>query len=86
MMPVRRLLNKLHSLSASDMEREASSSAHMPRALRSKFLNERLDVDALLKSDSVTLQDLSRALECTKSSSGGMASRYEEWQREFGSD
>ena len=86
MMPVRRLLSKLQSLSSSEGSKETSSIPQNSRALRSKFSHEKLDVDAVLKADSVTIDDLRNALNSTKSSSGGTGSRYEEWQREFGSD
>lgn len=86
MMPVRRLLGKLQSLSTAEGNREASSIPQNSRALRSKFSHEKLDVDAVLKADSVTVDDLRSALDSTKSSSGGTGSRYEEWQKEFGSD
>jgi hypothetical protein len=53
--------------------------------VRSKFANEKVDVDAVLRADSVALEDVRLALETTKSSSGGSVARYESWQREFGS-
>ena len=86
MMPVRRLLSKLQSLSTSEGSKETVAGSQNSRALRSKFSNEKLDVDAVLKADSVTIEDLRNAVDSTKSSSGGLGSRYEEWQREFGSD
>jgi katanin p60 ATPase-containing subunit A1 len=84
MMPVRRLLNKLHDLQNTQGESNRTSIA-LPRTLRSKFSNERVDVDSVLKADSVSAEDLSQALDSTKPSSGGSISRYQDWQRDFGS-
>jgi len=42
------------------------------------------EVDALLKSDPVTLDDMMAALASTKPSSDGKMSKYSDWQEEFG--
>ena len=85
MMPVRRLLTKLQTLQQTPEPAAKLSSAQPPRSLRSKFTNEKLDVDSILKADSVSEDDVALALETTKPSSGRTMGRYEDWQREYGS-
>ena len=91
MMPVRRLLTKLQNLQPGNEDtkdfKDSKATQSLPNrsSLRSKFSNEKIDVDAVLKADSVSQEDLRLAKESTKPSSGGTISRYEEWQVEFGS-
>lgn len=42
------------------------------------------EVDALLKSDPVSIEDIMAALESTRPSSDGNMNKYSEWQKEFG--
>ena len=42
------------------------------------------EVDALLKSDPVSVEDIAAALETTRPSSDGTMGKYSDWQKEFG--
>lgn len=88
MMPVRRLLSKLSALQTRPEQTSDGGSAsrqHQGRGLRSRFANEKVDVDAVLRADCVSAADMALARNTTNPSSSGSIARYEDWQREFGS-
>ena len=43
-----------------------------------------VDIDSLLRTDPVSLEDIMSALQSTRPSSDGIMSKYESWQREYG--
>jgi katanin p60 ATPase-containing subunit A1 len=92
MMPVRRLMSQLQQL---DMTAGASAGA-IPDPPPSKHGRNikggyggasvpPVDVQALLLADPVTDIDIGAALASTRPSSDGKMTKYEAWQREFGS-
>lgn len=90
MMPVRRLIEKVNLL---DVEYETFLAAQQgvrdPGMKKSGIGGMKsvatVDADALIKSDPVTMEDISNALATTRPSSDGNMKMYEKWQSEFGS-
>jgi katanin p60 ATPase-containing subunit A1 len=94
MMPVRRLVGKLSELEIAN-QADHTSSTQASRAKRgavgtaAAYVHQQqqleVDVDALIRSDLVTREDMRSAMATTRPSSDGTAGRYEKWQEEFGS-
>ena len=99
MMPVRRLMQKLTMLELSNNglipdppsknNGILSSRNHQHNTVIVKEaitqINAVHDVDTLLKEDTVTAQDINIALQKTRPSSDGNMTKYETWQKDFGS-
>lgn len=82
MMPVRRLMLKINQLDSRDSEKQNS---HQSRSKQTILVPSSLNVDELIKSDPVSMDDIRAALSTTRPSSDGNMSKYESWQHEFGS-
>ncbi|KAJ1431851.1 P-loop containing nucleoside triphosphate hydrolase protein [Ochromonadaceae sp. CCMP2298] len=63
----------------------SSYAASRARKSASAAASSMADIEALLKQDPVTLEDVGSALGTTKPSSDGKIAKYEAWQNEFGS-
>jgi SpoVK/Ycf46/Vps4 family AAA+-type ATPase len=92
MRPVRRLMTKLDELSTSaggtgGIASAGNPSSKVPRSrVRIAQITEpAVNVEALLRGDPVTQEDLLTALGNTKRSSDGNMDKYNAWQEEFGS-
>ena len=99
MIPVRRLVHKLNHLSLPEPVSRNNAgggsgggmgkgSGQHPFPMRPHYMGgsaQTVDVEALLKADPVSMQDLTAALLTTKSSSDGTMEKYVAWQNEFGS-
>jgi katanin p60 ATPase-containing subunit A1 len=93
MMPVRRLMDRLHLLDPSPKlpdpaprstnSKQSSNRIEPPNNQNNQ--NSQLDVEFLLGNDPVSCQDLYTALDTTKPSSDGKMDKYQAWQNEFGS-
>lgn len=94
MRPVRRLMSKLQSipehplpLPPNNTSNGSSISTLGSSAVKNvQLLKQAADeVDQLLKSDPVLHNDIIVAISITKPSSDGKITKYEDWQKEFGS-
>lgn len=95
MRPVRRLMTKLEELSVAGGSsggggNNASSGSSVSKPPRSRvriaqITEPAVNVEALLRGDPVTQDDLLTALGNTKRSSDGNMDKYNSWQEEFGS-
>ena len=92
MMPVRRLMIKINAI---DIESSLIQEPPLPPSVKNgRYLPKStiisaaippVDADALIKSDPVTMNDISLALQTTRPSSDGNMLKYESWQKEYGS-
>ena len=93
MKPVRRLMERIQSADNINSAQQSSSSAarsnnkQQSKSRYSMQVNEvGSNIDQLLRCDPVTTQDLQEALATTKPASDqALQTKYEEWQKEFGS-
>lgn len=85
MKPVRRLMDRIQSTEAQNQP--GIKGTKPPKSRYSMQVNEiGNNIEALLKADPITTQDMIEALQTTKPSSDqALQSRYEEWQRDYGS-
>lgn len=87
MRPVRRLMDKLNELEKNNQPEpsQGNNRSAAPRPWRPSPTISHEEVDALLKSDAVSVEDLEAALETTKPSSReSNMNKYQRWQDEFG--
>lgn len=87
MKPVRRLMDRLQSTEIQNQTGIASKGTKSTKSRYSVQINEvGNNIEALLKADPITSQDMTEALQTTKPSSDQtLQTKYEEWQRDFGS-
>lgn len=99
MMPVRRLMQKLAIIELNNNNGFIPDPPTKNGILSSRInqhntvivkeaitqINAVHDVDTLLKEDTVTAQDINIALQKTRPSSDGNMTKYETWQKDFGS-
>lgn len=81
MKPVRRLMERLRNVPDENLPGHPRGTAmHAARS------DPNASIEAMLKADPVSVEDLSEALQTTKpASKASQHSRYAQWQTEFGS-
>lgn len=89
MKPVRRLMERIQSADSVNSSQQGISikSNKQSKSRYSMQVNEvGSNIDQLLRNDPVTEQDIHEALATTKPASDqALQTKYEDWQKEFGS-
>lgn len=87
MRPVRRLMTKLAEISLPPPQQQPATGSRPQKgaAFRGAIMEPAVNVESLLRSDPVSSDDIAQALLTTKRSSDGNMSKYDAWQREYGS-
>ena len=88
MKPVRRLMDQLSKLDMTSLPPQPPTGQTSYNGLRRSGTSEStVDIQAMLKADPVSIEDITTALETTKSSSiAGHSKKYEAWQNGFGNE